>query len=137
MTNFTTSLGSESNLVNVGINGARVRVLQIPGVGNTDQAFIRFYNTGNTDAIVRGTLYGMDGKMLSGDNVELFNTLKANDVEVLDAAKLAAKMNITTPWTGKAWLLVQAEIEPASFKVQALLRTPANILVNLSTDALN
>jgi len=137
VTNFTPSLGSESNLVNVGINGARVRVLQIPGVGNTDQAFIRFYNTGNTNAIVRGTLYGMDGKMLSGDNVELFNTLKANDVEVLDAAKLAAKMNITTPWTGKAWLLVQAEIEPASFKVQALLRTPANILVNLSTDALN
>jgi prepilin signal peptidase PulO-like enzyme (type II secretory pathway) len=79
----------------------------------------------------------MDGKVIGTENSVLFDALKANDVEVLDAAKLQAKIGATSPWTGKAWLLVQAEVEPASFKVQGLLRTPANILVNLSTDALN
>lgn len=135
--NFTPDLGPSGNLVNVGINGARVRVLQVPSSTNTDLAFIRFYNTSSQDTIVRGTLYGMDGKAIGTENSVLFDALKSNDVEVLDAAKLQAKVGATGPWTGKAWLLVQAEIEPASFKVQGLLRTPANILVNLSTDALN
>jgi len=137
VTNFTPDLGPSGNLVNVGINGARVRVLQVPSSTNTDLAFIRFYNTSSQDTIVRGTLYGMDGKVIGTENSVLFDALKSNDVEVLDAAKLQTKVGATGPWTGKAWLLVQAEIEPASFKVQGLLRTPANILVNLSTDALN
>jgi len=137
VTNFAPTLGPEGNLVNVGINGARVRILQIPSSTNTDLAFIRFYNTSSQNTIVRGTLYGMDGKVIGTENSVLFDALKSNDVEVLDAAKLQTKIGATSPWTGKAWLLVQAEVEPASFKVQGLLRTPANILVNLSTDALN
>jgi len=136
VTNFTPTFG-DGNLVNVGINGSRVRVLNIPPVGNADQAFIRFYNTSTQGAVVRGTLYGQDGKFIGTENAELFNPLKANDVEILDAAKLAAKLGVTAPWTGRAWLLVQAELDPSVFKVQGLVRAPSNVLINLSTDAFN
>lgn len=140
ISNFVPDLGTEANIANVGINGARVRVLNIPASNNADQVFLRFYNTSTQDTIVRGTLYGQDGKILGTENVELFNPLKANSVGVLDAAKLATLAGGGTalsPWTGRAWLLVQAEIDKDSFKVAGLIRTPTNILVNLSSDAAN
>jgi hypothetical protein len=133
-------LGGEGNLANVGINGARVRVLNVPSTTNADQVFIRFYNASGQDTVVRGTLYGQDGKILGSDNVMLFNPLKAYSVGVLDAAKLASLVGGGTPvpaWSGRAWLLVQAELDKDSFKVTGLVRTPQNVLVNLSTDASN
>ena len=139
-TNFVPDLGAEANIANVGINGARVRVLNIPPATAGDQAFIRFYNTSSQDTVVRGTLYGMDGKILGTENAVLISSLKANSVVMLDAPKLAAAVGGGTaiqPWAGRAWLLVQAELDKDSFKVVGLLRTPSNILVNLSTDASN
>jgi len=133
-------LGGEGNLASVGINGARVRVLNVPSTTNADQVFIRFYNASGQDTVVRGTLYGQDGKILGSDNVVLFNPLKAYSVGVLDAAKLASLVGGGTPvpaWSGRAWLLVQAELDKDSFKVTGLVRTPQNVLVNLSTDASN
>jgi len=142
VTNFTPDLAANGNLVNVDINGVRLRVLNIPPPSTNpgdDQVFIRFYNTSSQEAVVRGTLYGMDGKMIGSENVVLFSPLKGNDVEALSAAALALKIGGgTTPvpaWTGRAWLLVQAEAERSSFKVQALVRSPTNTLINLSTDA--
>lgn len=141
MPNFAPDLGTETNIANVGINGARVRVLNVPASNNADQVFIRFYNTSGQDTIVRGTLYGQDGAILGTENAELFNPLKANSVGVLDATKLATIMGGgTTPiaaWAGRAWLLVQAEIDKDSFKVAGLARTPTGVLVNLSSDAAN
>jgi len=133
-------LGAEANLAPIGINGARVRVLNIPATTNKDQAFIRFYNTSGQDAVVRGSLYGQDGKLLGTDNVMLFNPLKANSVGVLNSATLASLVGGGTavaPWTGRAWLLVQAELDKDSFKVVGLSRTASGVLVNLSTDASN
>jgi len=142
VTNFTPDFATNGNLANVDINGVRVRVLNIPPPSTNpgdDQVFIRFYNTSSQEAVVRGTLYGMDGKMIGSENVVLFSPLKGNDVEALSAAALALKIGGgTTPvpaWTGRAWLLVQAEAERSSFKVQALVRSPTNTLINLSTDA--
>jgi len=137
---MATDLGGEGNIAVVGINGARVRVLNVPSSTNADQVFIRFYNTSGQDTVVRGTLYGQDGKVLGSDNVPLFNPLKAYSVGVLDAAKLASLVGGGTPipaWSGRAWLLVQAELDKDSFKVTGLVRTPQNVLVNLSTDASN
>jgi len=140
VSNFAPDLGAEANIVLVGINGARVRVLNIPPATAGDQAFIRFYNTSSQNAVVRGTLFGMDGKVLGTENSVLVSELKANSVVMLDAPKLAAAVGGGTPipaWSGRAWLLVQAEIDKELFKVVGLLRTPTNILVNLSTDASN
>jgi len=138
---YVVDLGAGGDIKKVGVNGVKVRVLNIPASTNTDQAYIRFYNTGTKDALVMGTLYGQDGKVIGAENVNLFNPLKANDVEVLSAAQLALKVGGGTtpvaPWTGRAWLLVQAQISTDLFKVQSLVRAPSGVLVNVSTDASN
>jgi len=67
----------------------------------------------------------------------LFDLLKSNDVEVLDALKLEKKFGLTAPWTGRAWMLVQAEIDKELFRVQALIRSPSGALINMSTDTTN
>jgi len=132
----TFELGS-GDLTTVTRNGAVLRVLNIPSTTNADQSFIRFYNTSGQDVIVTGTLYGQDGKALSKDGAELISPLKAYDVKALSASALAAQLAITTPWTGRAWLLVQAPVDPSMFKVQALVRAPNGALINVSTDAMD
>jgi hypothetical protein len=79
----------------------------------------------------------MDGKVIGTENAVLFAALKANDVEVLNAAALQTKVGASAPWTGRAWLMVQAEVDITAFRVQALMRTPAagGVLINMSTDA--
>jgi len=137
VTNFTPTF-TEANFVNVGINGSRVRVLNIPAATNIDQAYIRFYNTSSQGATIRGTLYGQDGKVIGTENSILFDPLNAYDVEVLDSTKLALKVGAEPKWVGKAWLLIQAELDSSLFKVQALVVRPsAGSAVNLSSDALN
>jgi len=125
------------NLATVRRNGVVLRVLNIPNSTNADQAFIRFYNTSAQDVKVTGSLYGQDGKVIGTNGATLFDALKAHDVEILDAAKLAAKVGASAPWTGRAWLMVQAETAPELLKVQALVRSPTGILINLSTDAVD
>jgi len=136
---FVIDLGIGGNLSKIDRNGAVVRVLNIPAVGNADQGFFRFYNTSSQPTQVRATLYGQDGKIIGTENSVLFSALKANDVEVLDAAKLQAKIGATAPWTGRAWLLIQADVDKEAFKVQAMIRTPGTpgVLVNLSGEAYN
>jgi hypothetical protein len=136
---YVLDLGSGGDIKKVGVNGVKIRVLNIPNPTNADQAYIRFYNTGTTGTVVTGSLYGQDGKAIGVENIELFNPLKANDVEVLSAAQLASLFGGGTPvsWTGRAWLLVQAQISTELFKVQGLVRSPSGVLVNLSTDASN
>lgn len=138
-TSFVIDLGIGGNLSKIDRNGAVVRVLNIPAVGNADQPFIRFYNTSSQPTQVRATLYGQDGKIIGTENSVLFSALKANDVEILDAAKLQAKLGATAPWTGRAWLLIQADVDKEAFKVQAMIRTPGTpgVLVNLSGEAYN
>ena len=138
-TSFMVDLGAGGNLSKIDRNGAVVRVLNVPAVGNADQVFLRFYNTSSQPAQVRATLYGQDGKMIGTENAELFSALKANDVEILDAAKLQTKLGITAPWSGRAWLLIQADADKDVFKVQALIRAPGTpgVLVNLSGEAYN
>lgn len=135
--NFAPDMGAETNIVEVDINGARLRVLNIPPVGSTENATIRFYNTSSQDVAVTGTLYGMDGKVLGTPDSVLFAALKANDVEMLSSATLGAKFGLSAPWTGRAWLLVQAQVDAASFRVVALMRSANGTLINLSNDATN
>jgi len=125
------------NLASVRRNGVVLRVLNIPNSTNADQPFIRFYNTSAQNIKVIGSLYGQDGKVIGTNGATLFDALKAHDVEILDAAKLAAKVGASAPWTGRAWLMVQAETAPELLKVQALIRSPTGILINLSTDAVD
>jgi len=125
------------NLASVRRNGVVLRVLNIPNSTSADQPFIRFYNTSAQDIKVIGTLYGQDGKAIGTAGATLFDALKSHDVEILDAAKLQSKVSATAPWTGRAWLMVQAETAPELLKVQALIRSPTGILINLSTDAVD
>jgi hypothetical protein len=136
---FVPDLGTGQDIVKVEINGARLRVLNIPASNAPELAFIRFYNASSQDVEVTGTLYGMDGKVIGTENSVLFSALKANDVEVLKSADLEKKIGATGPWTGRAWLLIQAQVEKDSFRVQALMRTPGvgGALINMSTDVTN
>lgn len=128
-------LGS-GDLTTVTRNGAAVRVLNVPSTTNADQAFIRFYNTSAQETKVTGTLYGQDGKVIGKEGGELFSSLKPYDVKAISAAQLATKLETgATPWSGRAWLLIQAPIAPEYFKVQSLVRAPNGTLVNVSTDA--
>jgi hypothetical protein len=137
VSNFVPDLGSTTDIVKVSINGARLRVLNIPAVGATELATLRFYNTSSQNISVTGTLYGQDGKELGTPNAPLFPSLKSNDVEVLSTAALAQKFGISTPWVGRAWLMVQAQVDVGSFKVQALIRSANGTLINMSTDVTN
>jgi hypothetical protein len=131
-------LGS-SSLTTVTKNGTTLRVLNIPNATHAERAFIRLYNTGNQAFKVTGTLYSEKGeKLTSGETMDLLTTdLQPGDVKAIDAPtleRLAGK-----PWTGRAWLLIQAPISSDFFKVQALIRTPntAGYLTNASTDAMD
>ncbi len=134
---FLLDLGAGGNLSKITRNGAVIRVLNVPAKDNADQSFLRFYNTSSLPTEVRGSLYGADGKLVGTENSVLFSALKANDVEILDAAKLEAK--IGAPWTGKAWLLIQADISTEFFRVQSMIRAPGTpgVLVNVSGEAYN
>jgi len=134
---FIPDLGARANITEVKINGARLRVLNIPKVGGTESASLRFYNTSSQDIVVIGTLYGEDGKVLGTENATLFSPLKANDVEQLSAAGLAQKFAITTPWANRAWLLVQAQADASAFRVMSLIRSANGTLLNMSTDVTN
>jgi len=129
-----TELGT-GELVTVTKNGTVVRVLNIPGVKSADRGFVRFYNTGNQEFAVSGTLYGEDGKFIGTEGMTLFASLKPNDVKVLDRAALEALAGKT--WDGRAWLMIQAPISSNSFKVVATVRSANGVLTNVSSDAMD
>jgi len=136
-TSFLLDPGNGGDLSKITRNGAVVRVLNVPAKDNADQTFLRFYNSSSLPTTVRATLYGADGKSIGTENATLFDDLKANDVEILDAAKLEAKLG--KPWSGRAWLLIQADVSAEFFKVQSMIRAPGTpgVLVNVSGEAYN
>jgi len=136
-TSFLLDPGNGGELSKITRNGAVVRVLNVPAKDNADQTFLRFYNSSSLPTTVRATLYGADGKSIGTENATLFDALKANDVEILDAAKLEAKLG--KPWSGRAWLLIQADVSAEFFKVQSMIRAPGTpgVLINVSGEAYN
>jgi len=136
-TSFLLDPGNGGDLSKITRNGAVVRVLNVPAKDNADQTFLRFYNSSSLPTTVRATLYGADGKSIGTENATLFDALKANDVEILDAAKLEAKLG--KPWSGRAWLLIQADVSAEFFKVQSMIRAPGTpgVLINVSGEAYN
>lgn len=126
---------SPFNLHNITKNGASFRVLNIPNAGNPDQAFIRLYNPNSFDTVARGSLYGQDGTQVGTAQILGTGALKPNEVRVIDAPTLAALFgSATTPatWTGRARLIIDAEAD--KFFVQALMRGPSQVLVNMSSE---
>jgi len=130
-----------SPLTTVGKNGTTIRVLNIPYYGGStlDRPFIRMYNTSDKEITVLGTLYGQDGKVVTGAKEgATIAIIPAKGVKVLDSDALATVAGGGTkvsPWSGRAWLLLQAAVDKTLFKVQALVRSPNGALINLSGDA--
>ncbi len=104
--------------------------LNIPAAGNTDQGFVRLYNTGTTSGAVRGTLYDPTGVVLGSANSVLVPALGAKGVSVLTAADIQLSTG-AAPWSGRAWLDVSADFG-SSLKVMNLVRDSSNTLNNMS-----
>jgi hypothetical protein len=137
-TKYAVDFGAGGEMVTVTRNGVVVRVLNIPNTTATaDKAFIRIYNTSESDLEVRGTLYGQDGKAIGTANALLISpTLKAKAVVALPIdALIKAVGKDKADWAGRAWLQIQAPVDKQLFKVQSLVRSPNGTLVNVSTDA--
>lgn len=125
--------GDAQNIHLLKKNGSSYRVLNIPNPTNGDQAFIRLYNPNNFETIVRGTMYSQDGAQLGTtqilDPAATGTSLKPYEVRIITAPNLATLFGVTT-WTGRARLVVDAEAD--KFQVQALMRGPSQVLVNMS-----
>jgi hypothetical protein len=128
-------------LTTVNKNGTTAKVYNIPSSAVADGAFIRIYNLGDKEGLVRGTLYSQGdatnlgaGDVLGTANAEL-GTVAVNGVLVLDVATLMEKAGIpaTAPWPGRAWMQIESEI--TSMRVQSLIRASNGTLVNVSTVA--
>ncbi len=127
-------LGSSSSDFQVKRNGTVVRVLNVPGDPKDPyRVNIRMYNTSN-QAIndIIGSLYGVDGKPIS-EKIVLASSLAPNNVKLLTSDSLATLVGKT--WTGRAWMIIQAPVDPSGFKVQVLIKQPSGVLANISTDA--
>jgi hypothetical protein len=104
--------------------------LNIPAVGNTDQAFIRLYNVGSTAGAIRGTLYDQSGSVLGNANSTLVSSLAGKAVTVLTADVIQSATGAPT-WTGRAWLSMTADFG-SNLKIMNLIRDSSNTLNNMS-----
>jgi len=127
-------LGSRTDFHKVKRNGTVVRVLNVPGdAADPYRVNIRMYNTSNQPVSnILGTLYGVDGKIIA-DNITLAASLAPNNLKLLTSDNMVTLVG--KPWTGRAWLLIQAPVDAAGFKVQVLIKQPSGVLANISTDA--
>jgi len=128
---------SSSDFLNVKRNGTVVRVLNVPGAAPGVDPYrvnIRMFNTSNQPIAgdVVGSIYGVDGKVIA-DKVVLSSNLAANSISLVTSDKLISLVGKN--WSGRAWMLIQAPIDPTFFKVQVLVKQPSGVLANISTDA--
>ncbi|MDD2814221.1 MAG: hypothetical protein PHP00_00560 [Thiotrichaceae bacterium] len=112
-------------------NGSSTKALVIPPSTSTDKVFVRIYNIGSGTGRVLGTLYSQAGVSL-GSGI-LATTLAPNGVAVLDAAGIQTALGLTAPWTGRAWLQIEAEFQ--GLRSQVLIRSPSNVLTEFSDGA--
>lgn len=108
-------------------NGITATVLNIPSASNSDQPYIRIYNTSTLAGPIRGTLYAQSGTVLY--NGVLISSLAPGAVQVLTAANLETLAGTT--WTGRAYLSIFGQIP--TMKVQSLIRDANGTLVNVSS----
>lgn len=125
---FRPIFGNEGSLVEVTKNGASTKVLNIPAVSNSDDAFIRINNMSTQSGKVFGTLYGQDGAILGTPNA-LIGSIGSLQTLVLRPEQYPTIFSISE-WTGRAWM--QLDTEVSSISVQNLIRTPDGTLVNMS-----
>jgi len=125
---------SPADFLRVKRNGTVVRVLNVPGdPADPYRVNIRMYNTSSqTVNNIMGTLHGVDGKLIA-DNIILAPSLAPNNVKLITSDSLVTLVGKT--WTGRAWMIIQAPVDPTGFKVQVLVKQPSGVLGNISTDA--
>ena len=107
-------------------NGVTATVLNIPSTNNSDQPYIRIYNTSAHAGPIRGTLHAQNGTVLYTG--VLIPSLAPGAVHILTAPALEALAGQS--WTGRAYLQVFGQI--ASMKVQSLIRVANGTLVDVS-----
>jgi hypothetical protein len=118
----------------IGINGARTTIYNLPHTDTSEPSFLRLYNTNPSQSMtITGTLYNQDGSVIGTPN-SVFAEMGPNEVKVLGSAGLQAAVGATSAWTGRAWLELTADGDSSSLKVQALVRA-GNVLVNVSKGA--
>ena len=110
-------------------NGITAQVLNIPSATNSDQPYIRIYNTSSLAGPIRGTLYAQDGTVLY--NGVLISSLAAHAVQILTAQDLETLAGTT--WTGRAYMQIFGQVP--GMDVQSLIRDANGTLVNVSNKA--
>ena len=110
-------------------NGITAQVLNIPSASNSDQPYIRVYNTSSLAGPIRGTLYAQDGTVLY--NGVLISSLAAHAVQILTAQDLETLAGTT--WTGRAYMQIFGQVP--GMDVQSLIRDANGTLVNVSNKA--
>ncbi|MDA8254144.1 MAG: S8 family serine peptidase [Betaproteobacteria bacterium] len=107
--------------------GQPVYAYNIPSPSNSDQPFIRIYNTSNLVGAVRITLYDQSGNILGNPSSLLVSSMQANSVQVFTASDLAAAVGVND-WAGRAWMVVQPDV--STLRVENLIRS--GLLINMS-----
>ncbi len=117
---------STGDLRELAKNGTTRNVYNIPASTNSDQAFIRIYNTSSIVGTVRGTLYDQTG--LLGTAV-LVSDMAAGSTQVFNVATLETIFGTT--WSGRARMTIDGELP--SMEVQALIRSATSgTITNMS-----
>lgn len=109
-------------------DGATRRLLNVPGPSAQDQPFIRISNPTAVAGKVFGTMWAQDGTVI-GEGVEM-TVLEPNATEVFDIADL---QTLFGDWTGRARMEISGEM--TDMGVMGLVRSPADVLTNMSTGA--
>lgn len=129
-TNFTpifTPLNGANNLATVKQNGTTIRLLNLPGPGGVEKAFVRLYNPNSQPVKVTGSLYDTKGQVIGKAGTVVNAALPAFSVQVLDAAALTT---LFATWTGKASLRLDANTD--KFKAMGTIRDLTGTLINAS-----
>jgi hypothetical protein len=109
-------------------NGTTRYVYNIPASDNSDQAYIRIYNTSSIDGTVRGSLYDQNGNVVGTASTVLVSDMAAGTTQVFSAADLETLFGGT--WTGRARMTIDSETP--SMEVQALIRSATGTITNMS-----
>jgi len=119
------SLGTLSTLEK---NGSTRDVYNIPASANSDQAYIRIYNTSSVAGTVYGTIYDQDGNLVGNASTVLVSNMAPGTTKVFSAADLETLFGAT--WTKRARMTIDGEIP--SMQVQALIRSATGTITNMS-----